>query len=60
MRRMTTIDLSQDNGGKVFVCRTLRMSQVATGTHRLPRNRDYLKHYYNAPVGATAWQRDMI
>ena len=39
MRRMTTIDLSQDNGGKVFVCRTLRMSQVATGTHRLPRNR---------------------
>ena len=24
------------------------------------RQRLYLKHYYNAPVGATAWQRDMI
>ena len=24
------------------------------------RQRLYLKHYYNVPVGATAWQRDMI
>ena len=24
------------------------------------RQRLYLKQYYNAPVGATVWQRDMI
>ena len=24
------------------------------------RQKLYLKHYYNAPVGAIAWQRDMI
>ena len=40
MRRMTTTELSQDSGGKVLVCRTLRMWLVATGIHRLPRDRD--------------------
>ena len=40
MRRMTTTELSQDSGRKVLVCRTLRMWLVATGTHRLPRDRD--------------------
>ena len=40
MKRMTTTELSQDSGGKVLACRTLRMWLVAIGIHRLPRDRD--------------------
>ena len=39
------------------------IDDVAAGnrdTQVAKRQRLYLKHYYNAPAGATAWQRDMI
>ena len=39
------------------------MEEVTAGnrdTQMAKKQRLYLKHYYNSPEGATAWQNDMI